>query len=793
MKTLITLLCTLSVLFATAQIHLKGKVTDAITGEALPLAALSLTDTLRHKTIAFAEADGKGHFEIDIPSGFSAGVVTVNYLGYAPFTHTINTNKISEILTVKLTPISNELAEVTVNTKQKAITINGDKMIFNVEQSGIGNGNNGLEAMRLIPGIRLDKDDNLMFRGSADVQIMINGKKSLLQGAALREYIRSLKGTDIQTVEVIAQPSARYDAAGTTGIINIILKKNRAGGISGNVYSSAAYGNYFKNQNGGQLYYNDSLWNINANGYYYKGKSFNDRQVKQTIQLEDGIRNLDQYNMWLPRTVSKSINLGVERKLSAHHLMSTEWQYYKSDDRDDTYGKTYEYLNGNQVNEVKLTQFMVNPEERLTGNVFYNYTADSTATKLDVQVNYAGYKTANKGFLRNDYTDASFMQLDGENSTKYTIVKAQADLNRRLSKTMSMEAGIKYSDVAMNYFNKYSTNNAEQLFIPDSLLVNDFVYREQLASGYAQLSVNLEKWSFLGGLRAEYYKYDATSKVNSQTNRRSYTNWFPSLSVNYKKENNQYQLSYSRRIGRPAYLALNPYYQYIDAYTLELGNPTLQPQLYHSLQLSYIYKSALNISLYGYLYNKGFINVIDYLEGQNYNLTYQANASTGNRFGLSATMPYEPFEWWSMQLSLDAAYSYEKADITNFSYSGSGFGYDLSLYENFNLKNNWNISLNGFYSGRAGTPNGYSKATYDFSTSVKKHLFNKKLQVLAGCSNILKKSLYNQVTKVNNVETAWVNKWETRRFYLQLTYYFGTGKSQKIKTAALNDETNRIN
>ena len=792
MKTLITLLCALSVLCATAQNKLKGKVADALTGESLPHAALTLTDTLQHKAMAFAEADATGNFEMDIPGNFTVGVVTVNYLGYATFTHTLNAKNVPETLTVKLTPINNELAEVIVNAKQQVVTINGDKMIFNIEKSGIGNGNNGLEAIRLIPGMRLDKDDNLLFRGSADVQIMINGKKSLLQGAALREYIRSLKGTDIQSVEVIAQPSARYDATGTTGIINIILKKNRAGGISGNVYSSEAYGEYFKNQDGAQLFYNDSLWNINANGYYYNGKSFNDRQVKQTIQLADGVRNLDQFNRWVPQTISKSINLGVERKLSEHHLMSTEWQYYKSDAKEDTHGTTYEYLNGNQVNEVKLTQFMAVPEERLTGNVFYNYTADSTATKLDVQVNYANYKTANKGFLRNAYADTSLMQLDGQNHTGYTIVTVQADLNQRLSKTMSMEAGVKYSDVDMNYFNRYTTNNASQLFIPDSLLVNDFVYKERLASGYAQLSVNLEKWSFLGGLRAEYYKYDATSKINSQTNGRSYTNWFPSLSVNYKKEDNQYQLSYSRRIGRPGYLALNPYYQYIDAYTLELGNPTLQPQLYHSFQLSYIYKSALNVSLYGYLYNKGFINVIDYLEAQNYNLTYQANASTGNRFGLSATMPYEPFTWWSMQLSLDAAYSNEKANVTNFSYSGSGFGYDLSLYENFNLKNNWNISLNGYYSGRSVTPNGYSKATYDFSTSVKKYLFDKKLQVLAGCSNILKKNLYNQVTQVDNVKTAWINKWETRRFYIQLTYYFGGGASKKVKSASLSEETNRI-
>ena len=219
---------------------------------------------------------------------------------------------------------------------------------------------------------------------------------------------------------------------------------------------------------------------------------------------------------------------------------------------------------------------------------------------------------------------------------------------------------------------------------------------------------------------------------------------------------------------------------------------TLQPQLYHSFQVGYIYKSALNVSLYGYLYDKGFVSVIDYKEDQNYNLTYQANASTGNRFGLSASLPYEPFEWWTMQLSLDAAFNYEKSTITDFSYSGSGFGYDINLYENFTLKNDWSVNWNGFYSARATTPNGYTKAMYDFTVSAKKYLLDKKLQLQGGCSNILKNSFYNQVTRVDNVSTNWINKWETRRFYLQLTYYFGGSNSRKVKSASLSDETNRI-
>jgi len=789
MKTIFLLfVACLSFMASNAQIKIDGIVKDAATQKPLPKATITVTDTINKRVIAVAETDEKGSFEIKIAEKITACLITVQHLGYALFTKKMDK---TETLKIALETTSNRLEEVAINTKKNGIVIKGDKIIFDIDKLGISNGNNGLETMRQIAGIRLDKEDNIQFRGSSDVQIMINGKKSLLQGDALREFIRSLKGSDIQSVEIIAQPSARYEASGTTGIINIILKKNRKGGFSGNTFSSVGYGEYFKSYDGGQLYYADSLWNINSNGYYYDGNSVNHREVKQTIQLDEGVRKLDQYNEWLPATISKNLNIGIERKLSNKQLISTEWQYNNSDEKSNTYGITNEYLNDTQVNLVHLTQFLDNPTERLTGNIFYNFTADSSATKLDVQVNYAHYKSRHNGFQRNDFADISFMQLDGINKTTYNIMNTQVDLNQHVSKKVDLEAGLKYSNVEMNYFTKY-TVDGNQLFIPESLLNNDFVYKENLVSAYAQFSINLEKWSILTGLRAEYYKYDATSRTNAQTNSGSYTNWFPSLSVNYKKEDNQYQFSYSRRIGRPAYLALNPYYNYIDAYTLDRGNPYLQPQLYHSMQLSYIYKSSLNLSLYGYIYNKGFTDVIDYLETENYNITYQANASVGNRFGLSATLPYEPYDWWTMQLSLDGAYTYDKSEIPEFSYSGTGFGYDLSLYENFNLKQNWGITWNGNYSGRATTANGYSRATYDFSISIKKSMFDKKLQLLGGCSNILKKNLYNQITQVENVTTEWVNRWETRRFYFQATYYFGGGKAKKVKASELGDETNRI-
>lgn len=782
----------LFVTFSTkAQIAVSGTVREHNGNETIPSASIFINDS-QNNTVVYTTTDENGNYNVVIPALFTGGTFSVSYIGFNTYTKEITSANLPKIIDVLLTSKQSELGEVVIDTRRKAVMVKGDKTIFNIEAAGIGNGNNGLETIRLLPGMRLDKDENLVYRGSTNIQVMINGKKSLLTSDALREYIRSLKGTDIEYVEIIAQPSARYEASGTAGIINIVLRKNKQSDLSGSISTTTYYGEYFKSQQSGRIFYNDSVWTINGNASYFDGQSVNHRHIKQNIKVDEGERIIDQYNTWLPITKSTSTDIAVERRLNKNQVISTEWQYYSDKGSETTTGYTNEYLNNVRINTVDLSQRFTSPENRVAGNVFYNFTSDSTTTKLDVQANYARYSTKKIGYQKNSYADGLEMNLDGTNRTAYTIANIQADFNQKVYKNINVEAGAKYAIVKMDYYNRYTTDNSEQLIIPDSLLINDFRYDEKLLSAYVQASGDIGKWNIQAGLRAEYYRFTAASKINGNLNNGKYTNLFPSFSLGYKQEDNQYQFSYSRRIGRPDYLSLNPYYQYIDAYTLQTGNPVLKPQYFNSLQLTYIYKSALNLSLYGYIYKDGFTQVIDYQRQLNYNITYDANASNGSRCGFSASMPYQPVKWWTMQLSFDTYFSSEESNIQNFAYSGTGFGYDINLYQNVELKGNWKFSMNGFYTGRSTTPNGFSVATYDFSLSAKKSLLDKKLQLAAGCSNILKKSLYNHTTQVNNVSTDWTNRWETRRFSLQITYYFGSGKGKQVKTTSLDEETNRI-
>src|SRR5690606_12574450 len=220
----VLILIQLSVIQLNAQNLIQGKIVDETTNEAVIFGDISVFDKATQNFVEIFYTDEKGNFEFELNENPDLFYLEIKSIGYLTQTFPIEN---PDFILIKLkADKSIQLSTAVISAKKKAISIKGDKIIYDVEQMGVSDGNNGLETMQQLPGISLDKDENIEFRGSAGVQIMINGKKSMLQGDALREFIRSLNGNDIQSVEVISQPSARYEASGTTGILNIILKKN---------------------------------------------------------------------------------------------------------------------------------------------------------------------------------------------------------------------------------------------------------------------------------------------------------------------------------------------------------------------------------------------------------------------------------------------------------------------------------------------------------------------------------------------------------------------------------------
>ncbi len=306
------------------------------------------------------------------------------------------------------------------------------------------------------------------------------------------------------------------------------------------------------------------------------------------------------------------------------------------------------------------------------------------------------------------------------------------------------------------------------------------------------MNYNRKNWSFQAGLRAEYIDYDATSITAATSNTDNYISFFPSFSVNHNLDHNQFKFSYSRRIQRPRYLSLNPFFEYVDTYNVEVGNPNLQPQFTHSLDFTWVYKQKTAASIYAKFTNDMMDRVFDYDEATQITTMFQANIATSEDVGISLNTSVSPFNFWDIDFYGDFSYNHARSEVPNFRYDETGTNWYATINQTFNLKNDWTVYWNSFYSGRGRNGNTVSKPSYDMSFRIKKFFFNEKLRLLVRADNIFKTSRWRSITEQDNVRTEWQNRWEVRKFTLSLTYNFGSGKKKRVKAIDLCDEQQRL-
>lgn len=796
-KLILTIIIISISLFVKAQEITLSGIINSTKNEILVNVAVSVYNASTDEIITYNYSDFDGKYKVTFKN--VPFYIKAELLGYKNYTSKKITFTESKNFDIIMEENATELDEVVLLQKKRLITLRGDKMIIDIANSGIGDGNNGIETLSKLPGMRLDKDDNILFRGDGNLQILIDGKPSLLSGDALKQYLKTLNGNNINSVEIIANPSAKYDASGTSGILNIRLKKGTVTGSTGNVYTTIGYAEFIKQSNGVNLYNNTKKWNINAGIFYSYNESVNHREVIQTIEGTNEQIELEQLNDWFPVSNSFTTKFGVAYKISENASLGSSIKYnnYKSD--EETIGRTNEFYDNDYLRYTLLNINQNSNENTLTGNVYYSFATDSLDTKLDVQINYARYDNSVDKITKNQYLNAEDdlsytddINVQNENPTLFNIFSTKIDIEKKLTKKTSLETGAKFSYVDNDYNQIINFENEQGEFVLNELRSNHLIYKESILSFYGILNYNTEKWSLQVGLRGEYIDYDATSKTNNETNLGTDFSFFPSFSINRSFENNQYKLSYSRRIQRPRYLNLNPFFEYVDTYNIQVGNPDLKPQFSNVFDVTWVHKRKTSVSLYVKLTSDEMEYVIDYDENTQITTLFQDNIANSENIGLSINTSLEATKWWDFQFSADFSFNHIKSEIPNYSYDKKGSNWYLSVNQSIKLKNDWNISWNSFYYSGGVYGNTDSKPSYDTSFGVKKHFFNKKLRLNLKANNVLKQSKWHAITIQDNVKTDWTNRWETRKFSLSLTYNFGNGKKKKVKSTDLSDEQNRL-
>ncbi|GAB3814934.1 outer membrane beta-barrel family protein [Pontibacter rugosus] len=708
----------------------KGAITHAGTQKPLDYVSVILLHLPDSAVVASEMTDAAGNYAFSQvkPGMYSVKALMVGFASAQSIAVEVKQQDV-QVPTINMQEKTNALQEVVVKGQKPLLQQEADRVIMNVEQLNTA-GDNALEVLKYAPGVRLDKDDNIIFRGSGSVNVMINGKMTYMSGAELQSYLKSLPASAVSKVELMSNPPASFDAAGTAGIINILLKRDETLGMNGTATIGVGQGKYEKVWGGLNLNYNTGkvsfFTRLNA-GHY---NSFNRLTMRRTIN--DSLYN--QVNYWHPVTKSYNLSAGADYFISKKHTIGVMAKGYASPEEALT---TSNSVNYDTKGDAFGSMSMRNPKEASTDNyslnLNYKYDIDSTGRSLSFDADYVNYSGEAADQFTNNFFNATGAatqapsQLRSFSGAAASIKSLKADYVHPFGKGYKAEAGVKTNWVSNNSNIRFEEQQ-EQGWVNDVKRTNSFNYDETIYAAYLSLSRNIgEKLSVKAGLRAEQTIAEGRSATTGEPVDLDYLKFFPSVFISYSaNDNNQLSASYSRRISRPSYSSLNPFTFFSDPYTALQGNPFLQPSFSNSLQASYTYKSFQLLSL-SYLETNNFVsNVITQNDETKVSISRPENLGKSTYLSASSggTLPLK--DWWTSTLQVEGAYATVSSAVQEVDFNSSQFSWTVSADQNFNLPKDYKLQLSGYYGSPSVQGLFYTKSNLQIDLGAKKPLWMAK-------------------------------------------------------------------
>ncbi len=706
---------------------------------------------------------------------------------------------------LNMTSASRSLQGVNIVASKPLIERKLDRTVMNVENSVLAAGNNALEILERAPGVTIDKDDNISLKGKQGVTVMINDKLTYMSAQQLTTYLRSTDGSNIQSIELITNPSSKYDAAGNSGIINIKLKKNKMIGTNGSLTVNGAYGKNFRDNT--SLTLNHKNGNLNVFATLTRG----DINRENMIQID---RRVD--------SASKSTYFKQQTNMLNHiHYNNYRFGADYATSKKNTLGFV---INGDYTNEYNdntgITRLGVTPAaadsyqttiadmkqtyRSFSANLNDKYQIDTLGQEISVDADYSKYRNNSDAiydtyFFRPDgTTQRRPLFIANQTPSTITIWTQKVDYTLPLSKTLKFEAGAKFSSVKTDndlqaQVDSTGTVNNHQ-FVNDPNRTNRFIYDERIAAGYVNLGKTFAKTSVQLGLRAENTSSTGNLVTYNQVVKRNYLNLFPSLFINHTlSDKNEIGFSYSRRIDRPNYDNLNPFRFYLDQYTYEQGNPFLRPQYTNSFELSYTYNKTINLTL-GYSHTTD-VNTQVVLTDTITKATYQTNLNLNSQDSYNANInsPFTITKWWTGNINATAFYQKFKSDsLLGGQLNAGKFAYQARLTQNF-LFAGLKAEVSGNYQSSLRYGLFDIKPQYSVDAGVSRSFAQKKLNIKFSVSDIFDTRRNNVGSHYQNVNLDVRQKNETRLARLTLTYNFGNSKIKvRQHQSGADDEKGRV-
>lgn len=790
---------------ATAKALLTGEVMGN-DGTVVPFATITLLqDTLQ---INGAIAKEKGEFQIyqQLKVGASY-LLKVSSMGFETaqisFIATESNRSAKAFGKIKLKHQARVLKEVNINGVQQVIEMDGSNIVFNVSKSLTAQGTNALELLSRAPGVTVGTDHNIALNGKGGAAVLIDGKQTYLSNREIAELLKSMSASEIKSIEIISSPSAKYDAAGTAGVINVKTLKSTVQGFSAGFTTGLSYGVYLRNNQDLSFSFRRNRLNVFGNyshfiGYY--SYLYGADRIQEGKFYNSFTDDVDKRNKMGSRL---GADIAIDKKNTVGILLNGNFIFGGGiTDTQTDIGVAQSSLVDQTLSAIN--DYYHQKTQRYNVNFNYKYE-DTVGNIINFDADYGDFTKRAGNLQTNKYTASDGTVFSDNlyrslNAIDISLRAIKADYTTKLWKG-KLETGLKYSSVSSDNDSKFLEVKPEGEF-RDPDRSNRFVYREEISNAYVNYQKTFGKWQLQGGLRIENTaskgELDEISIVagNKKVTERNYTNWFPFFSAAIKPNaSHNFSLSYSKRIDRPAYQNLNPFIYLLDELSYWQGNPFLAPQISDRFLLQYAYKSSTIIGL-SYTHTNNFsVEITDVVDDTKI-VMVPKNLGVQQHLALTLTQTLAPAKWWNVIFNGTLFALHNDIDF------GGGRKLDLkqlagrmNLQKTFKLPYGFNGELVGIYNSRklAGA-NQFLRATGQIDLGLQRNLMNNKATLRLIFADIYKGTKAFSTQSVDDLYIRNYSYFETRQVRINFSYRFSSGNSKgpRTRSSALENEQGRI-
>jgi hypothetical protein len=786
-----------------ADFHLNG-IIQSISNEALTGATVILKDGVSGKVLKQMPSKKDGTFSFDVKA--DNYVVAVSYLGLLSYqSELIKLTGNTDLGVLKINTATINLKEVVVKSSgnKPAIEIEGRKMIYNVQNSLTAQGSNVLEALKKTPGVIVSQDNSITINGASGALIMINGRQTYLQPEDLAQLLKSMSSSDLKSIEIIKNPSAEYDASGTGGIINLVLKKSISQGFNGSINNGVAYGKTLKQNNNLGLNYRKDRLNLFANYNHTFGHYTMDYDNDRTT---NGLTYLNA-NHDIDKKHNIGTTIGADYKIDTAKTMGfvAVGNFSSGGGLITPITNIFDQSSGQLIQILRSeSSYPEQKANRYNFNLNYRYKGGNN-TSLNLDADYGIFDASTKNLSTNTYftPDGQFQSANNflvANSRKFKLYALKADYSFSIGRG-KISAGGKYSNVdADNVFDQYDANGPVNVI--DINLSNTFRYNEGISAGYLKYEMPLNNKLGLDlGVRAEHTHSEGNLVPQQGSSQqptlvvRNYLNIFPTASINYKTEmSGTYNLSFARRIDRPAYNNLNPFSYPVDELSYWKGNPFLQPQYANTVALQYSYNNT-TVSA-GYTHTNDLTSTVSEVFGNNLINMIPRNIGTQSNFNFTVTQQLKPTSWWNMSLTGMGYRLQNNVGTDKYgSYRFNRFAGTINIQQRFSLPYRITGEIASVVNSKTISGlNTYVKANSQIDLGLQKSIMSDKATLRLAVTDLFWTNRYNTDTELPNLMLHTTYRGESRQVRLNFTYKFGGTKTiaRESRETGLQNETLRL-